>query len=220
VATSKDPEELAWTATPFLPADPAPSLDALRLAATGCQGCDLYTMGTQTVFGEGPPTAEVMFVGEQPGDYEDREGKPFVGPAGRLLDSALEEVGIDRSRVYVTNAVKHFKWTAGRGKRRIHSKPNAREIRACRPWLDAELDDVKPRVIVVLGATAAQALLGASFRVTQQRGRAIEDTGLAPYVLATVHPASILRAPDPETRESEEHAFVDDLRTVKQLLNT
>jgi DNA polymerase len=158
-----------------------------------------------------------MFVGEQPGDQEDRAGKPFVGPAGRLLDDALEEVGIDRSRVYVTNAVKHFKWT-GKGKRRIHSKPNAREIRACRPWLDAELEDVEPRVIVVLGATAAQALLGASFRVTQQRGKPLENTGLATYVLATVHPASVLRAPDPETREVEERAFVDDLRTVKQLL--
>jgi uracil-DNA glycosylase len=212
-------EELPWDATPFLPSEPAPSLDALKHAAASCQGCDLYALGTQTVFGEGPPRAEVMFVGEQPGDYEDRAGRPFVGPAGRLLDEALDEAGIDRSRVYVTNAVKHFKWTAGRGKRRIHSKPNAREIRACRPWLDAELEDVEPRVIVVLGATAAQALLGASFRVTQQRGRAIENTGLAPFVLATVHPASILRAPDAETRELEEHAFVEDLRTVKHLLD-
>jgi DNA polymerase len=134
-----------------------------------------------------------------------------------LLDDALEEAGIDRTQVYVTNAVKHFKWT-GRGKRRIHSKPNAREIRACRPWLDAELEDVEPRVIVVLGATAAQALLGSTFRVTQQRGKALQDTGLAPYVVATVHPASILRAPDPETRESEEQAFIEDLRTVKHLL--
>jgi DNA polymerase len=159
-----------------------------------------------------------MFVGEQPGDQEDRAGKPFVGPAGRVLDEALDEVGIDRSRVYVTNAVKHFKWEA-RGKRRIHSKPNAREIRACRPWLDAELEEVEPEVIVVLGATAAQALLGPSFRVTQQRGKPLEDTGLAPYVVATVHPASILRAPDPESREAEGHAFVEDLRTVKQLLD-
>jgi DNA polymerase len=190
----------------------------LKLAAAECRGCDLFSLGTQTVFGEGPSRAQVMFVGEQPGDQEDRLGKPFVGPAGRLLDEALDEAGIDRSRVYVTNTVKHFKWTAGRGKRRIHSKPNAREIRACRPWLDAELEDVQPRVIVVLGATAAQALLGASFRVTQQRGKALTDTGLAPYVLATVHPASVLRAPDPETRQSEERAFVDDLRTVKRLL--
>jgi len=211
-------EELPWDARPFLPAEPEASLEALKRAAARCRGCDLYQLGTQTVFGEGPRTAEVMFVGEQPGDQEDRAGKPFVGPAGRLLDDALEEVGIDRSRVYVTNAVKHFKWT-GRGKRRIHSKPNAREIRACRPWLDAELEDVEPRVIVVLGATAAQALLGASFRVTQQRGKPLENTGLADYVLATVHPASVLRAPDPETREVEERAFVDDLRTVKRLLS-
>jgi uracil-DNA glycosylase len=210
-------QDLPWDATPFLPHDSDPSLDELKRAAATCRGCDLFELGTQTVFGEGPPQATVMFIGEQPGDYEDREGRPFVGPAGRLLDEALDEVGIDRSRVYVTNAVKHFKWTA-RGKRRIHSKPNAREIRACRPWLDAELEDVQPRVIIVLGATAAQALLGASFRVTQQRGKPLEHTGLAPYVLATVHPASVLRAPDPETRQSEERAFVDDLRTVKRLL--
>ena len=213
-------EELPWDATAFLPL-PLPrddrSLERLRQAAKDCRGCDLFQLGTQTVFGEGPPRAQVMFVGEQPGDQEDRAGKPFVGPAGRVLDEALEEVGIDRSRVYVTNAVKHFKWT-GRGKRRIHSKPNAREIRACRPWLDAELEDVEPRVIVVLGATAAQALLGASFRVTQVRGKALENTGLAPYVVATVHPASILRAPDPETREAEGRAFVEDLRTVQHLL--
>lgn len=212
-------EDLPWDATPFLPATPEPSLAELQQAAARCQGCDLYQLGTQTVFGEGPPRAEVMFVGEQPGDQEDRAGKPFVGPAGRLLDDALDEVGIDRSRVYVTNAVKHFKWT-GKGKRRIHSKPNAREIRACRPWLDAELEDVEPRVIVVLGATAAQALLGASFRVTQQRGKPLENTGLAEYVLATVHPASVLRAPDPETREQEQRAFVEDLRTVKRLLSS
>ncbi|MBV9326319.1 MAG: UdgX family uracil-DNA binding protein [Chloroflexi bacterium] len=212
-------ENLPWDARAFLPADADPDLDQLRRAAAGCQGCDLYRTGTQTVFGEGPRRAQVMFVGEQPGDQEDRAGKPFVGPAGRVLDDALDELGIDRSGVYVTNAVKHFKWT-GRGKRRIHSKPNAREIRACRPWLDAELEEVEPRVIVVLGATAAQALLGASFRVTQQRGKPLEGTGLAPYVVATVHPASILRAPDPETRESEGRAFVDDLRTVKHLLNT
>jgi DNA polymerase len=169
------------------------------------------------VFGEGPRRAAVVFVGEQPGDQEDRAGKPFVGPAGRVLDDALDEVGIDRSKVYVTNAVKHFKWQ-GRGKRRIHSKPNAREIRACRPWLEAELREVKPKVIVVLGATAAQALLGPTFRVTQQRGQPLEGTGLAPFVLATVHPASILRAPDPKARETEGRAFVDDLRTVQHLL--
>jgi uracil-DNA glycosylase family protein len=212
-------EELPWDATPFLPDDPNPSLERLKHAAAGCHGCDLFQLGTQTVFGEGPPRAQVMFVGEQPGDQEDRAGKPFVGPAGRLLDEALDEAGIDRTQVYVTNAVKHFKWT-GRGKRRIHSKPNAREIRACRPWLDAELEEVEPRVIVVLGATAAQALLGASFRVTQQRGTPLKDTGLAPYVVATVHPASILRAPDPETREAEGRAFIHDLRTVRDLLSS
>ncbi len=210
-------EDLPWDATPFLPSDPDPSLERLKEAASHCQGCDLFQLGSQTVFGEGPPNALVMFVGEQPGDQEDRSGKPFVGPAGRVLDDALEEVGIDRSRVYVTNAVKHFKWT-GKGKRRIHSKPNAREIRACRPWIEAELDEVEPRVIVVLGATAAQALLGASFRVTRERGKPLEQTGLAPYVVATVHPASILRSPDAQTRASESRAFVDDLRTVKHLL--
>ena len=212
-------DELPWDATPFLPAEPTPSLDQLREAARRCRACDLFLTGTQTVFGEGPARAEVMMVGEQPGDQEDRAGQPFVGPAGRVLDEALEEVGIDRSRVYVTNVVKHFKWVA-RGKRRIHSKPNAREIRACRPWLEAELADVQPRVVVALGATAAQALLGASFRVTQQRGKPLEDTGLAPYVVATVHPASILRAPDPETREAEGRAFVHDLKVVKDLLDS
>ena len=171
------------------------------------------------MFGEGPARAEVIMVGEQPGDQEDRAGQPFVGPAGRVLDEALEEVGIDRSRVYVTNVVKHFKWVA-RGKRRIHSKPNAREIRACRPWLDFELEEVQPRVVVALGATAAQALLGTSFRVTQQRGKPLEGTGLAPYVVATVHPASILRAPDPESREAEGRLFVQDLKVVKDLLDS
>jgi len=210
-------DSLPWDASPFLPRDAHPSLERLKEAARDCRGCDLFQLGTQTVFGEGPSSALVMFVGEQPGDQEDRSGKPFVGPAGRVLDDALDEVGIDRSRVYVTNAVKHFKWQA-RGKRRIHSKPNAREIRACRPWLEHELEDVEPRVIVVLGATAAQALLGPSFRVTQHRGEPQSDTGLAPYVVATVHPASILRAPDPETREVEGRAFVEDLRKVKQLL--
>jgi uracil-DNA glycosylase len=212
-------DELPWDATPFLPSEGRDrTLDGLRRAATGCRACDLFLTGTQTVFGEGPPRAEVMMVGEQPGDSEDRAGQPFVGPAGRVLDEALEEVGIDRSRVYVTNVVKHFKWVA-RGKRRIHSKPNAREIRACRPWLDAELSDVQPRVLVALGATAAQALLGSTFRVTQQRGKPLEDTGLAPYVVATVHPASILRAPDPEAREAEGRAFIEDLRLVRRLLD-
>jgi uracil-DNA glycosylase len=206
-------------ATPFLPPEPQPSLEDLRQAARSCRACDLFLTGTQTVFGEGPPRADVMMIGEQPGDQEDRAGQPFVGPAGRVLDVALDEVGLDRSRVYVTNVVKHFKWVA-RGKRRIHSKPNAREIRACRPWLDAELADVQPRVVVALGATAAQALLGTSFRVTQERGRPLQGTGLAPYVVATVHPASILRAPDPEAREAEGRAFVEDLKVVKDLLDS
>ena len=210
-----DDASLPWDATPFLPDEK--NLDTLRDAAGRCAACDLYRTGTQTVFGEGPRRADVMFIGEQPGDYEDREGKPFVGPAGRVLDEALDDVGIDRSKVYVTNVVKHFKFVE-RGKRRIHSKPNAREIRACRPWLEAELAVVQPRVIVVLGATAAQALLGSKFRVTQQRGAALQNTGLAPHLVATVHPASILRAPDAETRESEGRAFVADLRTVKRLL--
>jgi uracil-DNA glycosylase len=214
--STADDAALPWDATPFLPADK--SLENLREAARRCRACDLFRTGTQTVFGEGPPRAAVMLVGEQPGDYEDREGHPFVGPAGRVLDEALQEVGIDRTQVYVTNVVKHFKWIA-RGRRRIHSTPNAREIRACRPWLDEELELVQPRVLVVLGATAAQALLGSSFRVTQQRGKPLPDTDLAPFVVATVHPASILRAPDPEARESEGRAFVDDLRTVKRLLD-
>ena len=213
-----DNDDLPWDATPFLPPAPERTLDRLREAAAGCQACDLYRTGTQTVFGEGPPRADVMFVGEQPGDYEDREGHPFVGPAGRVLDEALQEVGIDRQRVYVTNAVKHFKWIA-RGKRRIHSKPNAREIRACRAWLDAELSAVQPRVVVCLGATAAQALLGPTFRVTLSRGKPLKDTGIAPYVVATVHPASVLRAPDRKARAADHEAFVNDLRAVKRLLD-
>jgi DNA polymerase len=195
------------TAAPLVPA--RPSLKALREAAAGCKACPLWKTGTQTVFGEGSPKAAVMFVGEQPGDQEDKLGKPFVGPAGRLFDKALEEAGIDRSVAYVTNAVKHFKWQA-RGKRRIHQKPNAAEVAACRPWLDAELRVVKPQVLVCLGATAAQALLGRRFRVTQHRGEPVVSE-LAPVVLATVHPSSILRSDD---RESEFAAFVRDLRTV------
>jgi uracil-DNA glycosylase family protein len=191
------------------------SLEELRSAAAGCTACDLYKLGTQTVFGEGSTDAEVMFVGEQPGDQEDKAGRPFVGPAGKLFDQALEDAGIDRTRVYVTNVVKHFKWRA-RGKRRIHQKPNWSEIAACRPWLDAELAVVEPRVLVCLGATAAQALLGREFRVTQQRGKPIESD-LAEQVLATVHPSSILRA-DPETREREYGELVKDLKVVARLL--
>src|SRR5207253_4174644 len=191
------------------------SLKAFREAAADCKGCDLWERGTQTVFGEGARRAEVVFVGEQPGNEEDLSGKPFVGPAGRLLDDALVEAGIDRSQTYVTNVVKHFKWEP-RGKRRIHKKPNAREISACRPWLEAEISLVKPKVIVCLGATAAQALLGRQFRVSKQRGQFIEST-LAPYIVATVHPSSILRAPD-ETRRDAQRRFIDDLKKVARLL--
>jgi uracil-DNA glycosylase len=188
------------------------TLDTLREAAEVCHGCDLWRNATQTVFGEGPADAELMFVGEQPGDQEDKLGQPFVGPAGRIFDTALEEVGIDRSRVYVTNAVKHFKWEP-RGKRRIHQKPNAAELAACRPWLDAELSVLKPRVLVCLGATAAQALLGRTFRVTKQRGTPI-DSPLADVVVATIHPSAILRARD---RDAEYAGFVADLKQVALL---
>ena len=192
------------------------TLPALKQAAAGCTACDLYERATQTVFGEGPPRAGVMFVGEQPGDYEDVAGRPFVGPAGKLLDEVLEEAGIDRREVYVTNVVKHFKWTPA-GKRRLHAKPNAREISACRPWLEAEIATVKPKVLVCLGATAAQTLLGRNFRVSRQRGEFVPST-LAPHVLATVHPSSLLRAPDEETRRQERALFVEDLRKVARLL--
>jgi DNA polymerase len=192
------------------------TLPALREAAAGCRACDLYKTGTQTVFGQGPEHAQVMFVGEQPGDREDIEGKPFVGPAGRVLDEALKEAGIDRGTVYVTNAVKHFKWKP-QGKRRLHQKPNAAEINACRRWLDAEIAVVKPHLLVLLGATAAQALLGRDFRVSLQRGQLIERPGLPP-MMATVHPSSILRAPDDETRELEMRAFVQDLKRIAQHL--
>ena len=201
------------SAADFFPAEL--TLPALRAAAAGCRGCRLWQVGTQTVFGDGAREAEAMFVGEQPGDQEDRTGKPFVGPAGRLFDEALEAAAIDRTSVYVTNAVKHFKWTA-RGKRRIHQKPNAGEVAACRPWLEAELAVVKPRVLVLLGATAAQALLGRQFRVTQHRGELLESE-LAQAVTATVHPSSILRG-EPEERETNFAAFVDDLKTVAKLL--
>ena len=190
-----------------------PTLGSLRRAAAGCTACPLYRTGTQTVFGEGARDAEVMLVGEQPGDREDLEGRPFVGPAGRLLDEALAEAGIDRGTAYVTNVVKHFKWQP-RGKRRIHQRPNAGEIAACRPWLDAELEVVRPTALVLLGATAAQALLGRSFRVTKQRGEPLESE-LAPLVAATVHPSAILRAAD-EDRAAERATFVTDLRRVAE----
>jgi DNA polymerase len=191
----------------------ATSLDELRTAAAACQACHLWEKGTQTVFGEGPARADLMLVGEQPGDQEDKAGRPFVGPAGRILEQALDEAGIDRATVYVTNTVKHFKWEA-RGKRRIHQKPNAAEVSACRPWLDSEIEAVQPKIVVALGAVAAQALLGREFRVSRQRGEVVAwpDGRL---VTATVHPSSILRAPD-ERRAAEMAAFVDDLRTVAE----
>lgn len=199
---------------------PVPSsrnLTKLREAASGCKACDLWKTGTQTVFGEGAAGAEIVFVGEQPGDKEDLAGKPFVGPAGRVFDEALETAGIDRRLAYVTNAVKHFKWRA-RGKRRIHQKPNASELASCRPWLDAELEAVEPKVLVALGATAAQALLGRQFRVTKERGRPVESH-LAPQVVATVHPSSILRQRTDEERVAAMDEFVADLRVVAELLS-
>jgi uracil-DNA glycosylase family protein len=188
------------------------SWSELREAARDCTACHLYRRATQTVFGEGPKHASIMLVGEQPGDYEDVAGKPFVGPAGKIMDRALEEAGIDREHVYVTMAVKHFKWEP-RGKRRIHKKPNAREIAACRPWLEAEIHLVKPRLVVCLGATAAQTVFGPSFRVTRERGKVLASK-LAPKVLATVHPSSLLRQPDEESRDREYGHFVSDLRAA------
>jgi uracil-DNA glycosylase family protein len=192
------------------------SLPDLRQAAAGCRACDLWSRGTQTVFGEGPVSARVLMVGEQPGDQEDRAGRPFVGPAGQVLDQALEAAGIDRSLVYVTNVVKHFKWTA-RGKRRLHQRPDREEISACLPWLEAEVALIKPDVIVCLGATAAQALLGSSFRVTRQRGQLMASTLGAP-IMATVHPSSILRAPDDESRRDAMEGLIADLRHLRQYL--
>jgi len=189
-----------------------PTLKTVRQAADNCRACDLYKRGTQTVFGEGPRRAQVMMVGEQPGDAEDLAGHPFVGPAGQLLDRALDAAGIDRRLVYVTNVVKHFKWEP-RGKRRIHAKPNTAEITACRPWLETEIALVKPRILVCLGATAAQALLGRDFKVSRERGRFV-PSDLAPLVTATVHPSSILRARDDDTRRMEMKRFVADLARV------
>jgi len=202
------------TAAPLVP--DTTSLPKLREAAAGCKACDLWKTGTQTVFGEGAKKAEILFVGEQPGNDEDLAGRPFVGPAGRVLDEGLDEAGIDRTLAYVTNVVKHFKWEP-RGKRRIHAKPNWAEIAACRPWLDAELEVVKPKVLVCLGATAAQALLGRQFRVTKQRGVPVESD-LAPHVIATVHPSSILRQETEEDRKAAKAQFVADLRVVAKLL--
>ena len=192
------------------------TLPALRTAAAGCKACDLWKLGTQTVFGEGRASARVMLVGEQPGDKEDLHGRPFVGPAGAVLDKALAAAGINRNDVYVTNIVKHFKWEP-RGKRRLHKKPNTLEISACRPWLDAEIKVVKPEVVVLLGASAAQGIMGRQFRVTQQRGQWVRSN-IAPLVMATVHPSSILRAPDDDSRHEEMRKFVDDLKKVAMQL--
>src|SRR4029077_7199365 len=198
-------------ARPAQPPDTS-SLAGLRDGARECKACHLYKRATQTVFGEGPKDVAIMLVGEQPGDYEDRDGKPFVGPAGKIMDRALEEAGIDRKEVYVTNAVKHFKWEP-REKRRIHQKPNSREIAACRPWLEAELRLVRPKLLLCLGSTAGQAIFGPSFRVTRERGRLL-SAKLAPKVVATVHPSSLLRQPDEESRQREYAHFVADLRVA------
>jgi len=192
------------------------SLKSLREAAAHCRGCDLYKSATQTVFGEGRAQAKIMFIGEQPGDSEDREGHPFVGPAGKLLQRAMSEAGIDPDDVYVTNAVKHFKYIV-RGKRRIHQTPRVIELQACRPWLDAEIKQIRPDVIVALGATAAHALFGSDFRVTMHRGETILSSSWAPNVIATVHPSSILRARDDQTRHREMARFVEDLKRVAAL---
>ncbi|MDF3057692.1 MAG: phage polymerase-related protein [Rariglobus sp.] len=204
------------TAARYLPANPATlSLSTVRKRSKACEACPLYKLGTQTVFGEGPVQARIVMIGEQPGDQEDRQGHPFVGPAGKLLDRALAEAGIDRADVYVTNTVKHFKWTPA-GKRRLHKKPSAREIAACRPWLDAELAIIKPQVVVALGATAAQALMGKTFRVTLERGRLYRDLPWAPVFFATVHPSSILRG-SPEEREQAIAALVADLKIIRRI---
>jgi len=208
------PKRIENTAASLIPDNP--TIPELRAAAANCKACDLWKLGTQTVFGEGSSKARVMLVGEQPGDQEDIQGHPFVGPAGKILDKALEEAGIDRKEVYVTNAVKHFKWEP-RGKRRIHKKPNSLEITACRPWLEAEIEVLHPEVLVCLGATAAQSLLGRQFKVSLQRGQWVESP-LAPFVMATVHPSSLLRAPDDETRHRETQRFIADLKRVHEAL--
>ncbi|SRR5581483_2833634 len=193
------------------------TISKLQAAARACKACPLWERGTQTVFGDGSGKAKVVFVGEQPGNDEDLAGKPFVGPAGRLLDEALAEAGIQREEIYVTNVVKHFKWEP-KGKRRIHKKPSSREIAACRPWLQAELEVIKPKVLVCLGATAAQAIIARDFKVSRQRGKLVSSE-LAPNVMATVHPSSILRAPDQETRHAERKKFVDDLKAIAKIIH-
>jgi uracil-DNA glycosylase family protein len=215
-AIRRQPPSEFGTAAELIP--PRPSLPKLREVAAGCTACDLHLTGTQTVFGEGPSPATVMFVGEQPGDQEDKAGHPFVGPSGKLLDSALAAAEIDRREVYVTNVVKHFKWERGeKSARRIHKKPNAAEINACRPWLDAEIRLVKPGVIVCLGATAAQSLLGKQFRITRDRGKPIRQAD-GPVIFATVHPSAVLRSPDPESRDRAEREFFADLKRVARFL--
>ena len=209
------PSSIKQTAGPLIP--PKPTLRDLAEAAKQCQACPLWRHATQTVFGRGKPGAKVIFVGEQPGFEEDLAGKPFVGPAGRMLDKGLEAAGINREEVYVTNVVKHFKWEA-KGNQHIHKKPNASEIAACRPWLEAELQVLKPDVLVCLGATASQALLGNQFRVSQQRGQLIESP-LAGKVMATVHPSSILRAPDQAARHEQMRLFIDDLKKIARLIH-
>ena len=203
------------SAEDFLPDNK--NLDSLREAAAGCRGCDLWEPATQTVFGEGAAHATVMLIGEQPGDHEDVEGHPFVGPAGRILDEGLEAAGIERKRVYVTNAVKHFRFTR-RGKRRLHEKPNAQQVRACRPWLEAEIETVKPRLLVLLGATAAQSLMGPTFRVTQHRGE-VMPTPIGVPAVATVHPSSVLHTPDDAARKAAMAAFIEDLMAVKRQID-
>lgn len=210
MATHKDHAEWTGSATDFFPA--RRTLRSLAHAAASCRGCDLYLNATQAVFGEGDAGSDVMLVGEQPGDHEDIEGHPFVGPAGRLLDTALERAGIDRGDVYITNVVKHFRFEP-RGKRRIHRKPSAEQVRACRPWLEAELELVAPKVVICLGATAAQALLGRSFKLTEHRGEFVEWE-LEPLITATVHPSAILRAPDDRAREEQTEGLVRDLRSA------
>jgi uracil-DNA glycosylase family protein len=210
-------EEENMSARDYLPQPPQrKSLRSLRAAAGGCQGCPLHTRATQTVFGDGPASAPLMLVGEQPGNEEDQQGRAFVGPAGQLLDRALEDVGIERDQAYVTNVVKHFKWVPS-GRRRLHQKPNAREVGACLPWLESELEVVRPKILVCLGATAAQALLGRTFRVSKQRGRFVESE-LAEYVTATVHPSSILRARTDSERRDQMRSFVADLEKVARVL--
>ena len=201
------------SASQFVPEHPTPR--TLREAAQRCQGCDLYARASQAVFGEGPTSAAIVLIGEQPGDEEDRQGHPFVGPSGKLLDRALAEAGIDRSLVYVTNAVKHFKFEE-RGKRRLHKKPNGREIRACQPWLEAEINLIQPQIIVCLGATAAQSIFGGTYRLTKERGQFVRNCW-APHVTSTVHPSAILRAPDEEQRHIEYEKFVADLKKVRRL---